>query len=184
LKDPKNQSSSLNQIFSSSSFTLDHSPIWQDTSTTKQCQELESSLPGGQDELAQLTGSRAFERFTANQIMKIYQETPQIYEKTVRISLVSSFLCSILIGSFASVDVADASGMNLMSLDTKQWDDRLLIAAGGNELKMKLGEIDQSGYQMQGCISSWFVNKYRFNAGNIFFSFGLISYIFLNFPYQ
>lgn len=51
-------------------FSIQQSPIWQDSSTTKQCQELED-FAGGAENLAQLTGSKAYERFTGNQIAKV-----------------------------------------------------------------------------------------------------------------
>lgn len=42
---------------------------------------------------------------------------------TERISLISSFACSLFLGDYANVDYADASGMNLMNITTKQWDE-------------------------------------------------------------
>jgi xylulokinase len=48
-----------------------NAPIWQDSSTRPECDELEK-LVGGAQALADLTGSRAYERFTASQIMKVY----------------------------------------------------------------------------------------------------------------
>ncbi|KAF9969700.1 hypothetical protein BGZ73_007816 [Actinomortierella ambigua] len=72
--------------------------------------------------MADLTGSRAFERFTASQILKIAQIAPDAFHHTVRISLVSSFLASLLVGQFASIDIADGSGMNLLNIATKEWD--------------------------------------------------------------
>lgn len=45
-------------------------PTWQDSSTTKECRELEESV-GGPQKLADVTGSRAYERFTASQIAKV-----------------------------------------------------------------------------------------------------------------
>lgn len=51
-------------------FSIQQSPIWQDASTTAECRALEKSV-GGPEALAKLTGSRAYERFTGNQIAKV-----------------------------------------------------------------------------------------------------------------
>lgn len=51
-------------------FSIQNSPIWQDSSTTMECNELEKYI-GGPQTLADLTGSRAYERFTGNQIAKV-----------------------------------------------------------------------------------------------------------------
>ena len=83
-----------------SAFSTPTSPIWQDSSTSIECLELEKSV-GGSNELAQLTGSKAYERFTGSQIRKLYKNEPSVYQKTKRISLVSSFGASLLVGSIA-----------------------------------------------------------------------------------
>ena len=44
-------------------FAISDSPVWMDASTTQYCHDLEEKI-GGMDELAYITGSRAFERFT------------------------------------------------------------------------------------------------------------------------
>lgn len=51
-------------------FAIEQSPIWQDASTTAECRALERSV-GGAEALAKLTGSKAYERFTGNQIAKV-----------------------------------------------------------------------------------------------------------------
>jgi xylulokinase len=40
-----------------------------------------------------LSGSAAYERFTANQILKKKQLQPEVYAKTAHISLISSAMC-------------------------------------------------------------------------------------------
>jgi xylulokinase len=95
-------------------------PIWMDSSTPRECNEIESAL-GGAQALAQLTGSRAFPRFTGPQIRKFAREDPAAYAATTRIHLVSSWLASLLIGAHAPIDHADGSGMNLMDLCTRDW---------------------------------------------------------------
>lgn len=54
----------------SDGFAIDQSPIWQDASTTQECRSLEN-LVGGPQALADLTGSKGYERFTGNQIAKV-----------------------------------------------------------------------------------------------------------------
>ena len=52
-------------------FSISDSPTWQDSSTTEQCKNLEKSI-GGKEILMNLSGSVAYERFTGNQIAKVY----------------------------------------------------------------------------------------------------------------
>ncbi|XP_012929393.1 xylulose kinase isoform X1 [Heterocephalus glaber] len=62
-------------------FSLSDCPVWMDSSTTAQCRQLEATV-GGAQVLSCLTGSRAYERFTGNQIAKIYQQNPEAYSRT------------------------------------------------------------------------------------------------------
>jgi xylulokinase len=95
-------------------------PIWMDSSTSAECAEIEAAV-GGDQALAQRTGSRAFERFTAAQIRKFSKDDPSAYAATDRIHLVSSFLASLLVGHHAPMDPGDGSGTNLMDLAACQW---------------------------------------------------------------
>lgn len=49
-----------------------------------------------------------------------------VYNTTERISLVSSFMASLLVGNYASIDHADGAGMNLMDLKERTWSDAAL----------------------------------------------------------
>jgi xylulokinase len=108
-------------------FSRATSPIWMDTSTTAECLEITDAL-GGPQAVAEMSGSRCFERFSGPQIRKFWKEDPLAYESTSRIHLISSFVASLLIGGDAPVDVCDASGMSLMNLRTSDWDQRALDA--------------------------------------------------------
>ncbi len=140
-------------------FSVPDSPIWMDSSTGKQCAEREKAL-GGAQAVAQLTGSRAYERFTGNQIAKIYQTQPAAYEATERIALVSSFVPSLLVGDYVSIDTSDGSGMNLMNVRTKKWDKAALDCTAPG-LERKLGSI-APGHSVAGKIHGYFVEKYGF----------------------
>lgn len=69
-------------------FSIADSPIWMDSSTGKECAALEKAI-GGAQAVAELSGSRAYERFTGNQIAKIAKNDASAYANTERISLVS-----------------------------------------------------------------------------------------------
>ncbi|KAJ9582738.1 hypothetical protein L9F63_022920, partial [Diploptera punctata] len=120
-------------------FSLNESPIWRDSSTSKQCLELENAV-GGPQKLADITGSRAYERFTGSQIAKIYQTKNLVYNNTERISLISSFACSLLLGDYASIDYSDGSGMNLMDIHEKSWSQDILKAVAP-DVEAKLGSL-------------------------------------------
>ena len=72
---------------------------------------------------------------------------------------------SLFLGSIAPVEVSDASGMNLMNVLTCQWDDRLLEAAGGPELRAKIGPEPAPGGEFLGKISPYWVERWGFNPG-------------------
>jgi xylulokinase len=59
-------------------FSRPLSPIWMDTSTSSQCRAFAAAL-GGDQALATLTGSRAFERFTGPQIRRFFESDPDGY---------------------------------------------------------------------------------------------------------
>ncbi|KAF5383796.1 hypothetical protein D9615_003543 [Tricholomella constricta] len=145
-------------------FSLPTAPIWQDSSTTQECRSLEQFI-GGPQALADLTGSRAYERFTGNQIAKIRRLQPDAYASTSRISLVSSFIPSVFLGRIVAVDISDASGMNLMDVITCKWNDALLEACGGPELRSKLGPEPEIGGTVLGTVSKWWVERYGLKPG-------------------
>lgn len=142
------------------SFSRKTSPIWMDSSTTKQCEEIREKL-GGKQNVIKLTGSDTFERFSGPQIKKFYQENPKDYQNTEKIHLVSSFLASILVGQHAPIDYGDGAGMNLMNIKHRVWDQRALEVTAPN-LKEKLPKLKNSN-KIIGPISDYFVKKYGFS---------------------
>ncbi|XP_039290746.1 xylulose kinase isoform X2 [Nilaparvata lugens] len=144
----------------SSSFSVSNSPVWMDSSTTKHCQRLEAEV-GGPEKLAEITGSKAYERFSGAQIAKIAETKSIAYNNTERISLVSSFLASLFLGSYAPIDYSDGSGMNLLDIRSKEWHENCLKVCGPT-LDDKLGETVASHTDL-GPISDYFVQRFGFD---------------------
>ena len=137
------------------------SPIWMDGSTSEECQEIAAAV-GGDDVVCAKSGSIAIERFTGPQIRRFYKNDAAAYEQTARIHLVSSFLCSVLIGGDAPIDTGDGAGMNLVNIDAWDWDADLLEASAPDLLK-KLPKVAQ-GDTTAGTLNDYFTKKYGFAA--------------------
>ncbi|PWA71953.1 xylulose kinase-2 [Artemisia annua] len=141
-------------------FSTKESPVWMDSSTTQQCRAIEEAV-GGALELSKLTGSRAYERFTGPQIRRIFETQPEVYHDTERISLVSSFVASLLIGEYACIDHTDGAGMNLMDIKERIWSQKVLEATAPG-LEEKLGKLAPA-HAVAGLIAPYFVERFQFN---------------------
>uniref|UniRef100_A0A2M3ZHE4 Xylulose kinase n=1 Tax=Anopheles braziliensis TaxID=58242 RepID=A0A2M3ZHE4_9DIPT len=144
-----------------SAFTIHRTPIWMDATTSLQCEEMETAV-GGRQKMVEITGSKCYERFSGPQIRKIFQNRPDCYRNTERISLVSSFLASIFIGDVAPIDCADGSGMNLLDIRSQDWSELCLNACAPG-LYAKLDKPSPTS-SVIGNIGSFFVKRYNFNA--------------------
>jgi xylulokinase len=145
-------------------FSRPDAPVWLDCSTTGECAAL-TTVIGGPRALAQLTGSRAYERFTAAQIRKFAMTDPQRYAATSRIHLVSSFMASVLCGADAPIDPGDASGMNLMDLERHEWSPRALDATAP-DLARRLPVIRDS-WSIAGSIAPYFRRRFGFGDAKV-----------------
>lgn len=155
-----NSSRSLSEQLSGI-FSRETAPIWMDSSTGRQCREIEDGV-GGQDVLLDLTGNTAFERFSGPQIRKFYQDEADAYADTAEIGLVSSFIASVLAGKRGPVDAGDASGTNLMDIKTRSWSTRALDATAP-DLLGKLAPVTSSGTAV-GPIHKYFADRYGFST--------------------
>ena len=136
------------------------SPIWMDSSTRPQCDEIEETV-GGASAVAELTGSSCFERFTGPQIRKFLQMEKHRYDNTAKIHLVSSFMVSVLAGKHAPIDHGDGAGMNLMDIRKLAWSPAMLRATAP-QLRRKLPKLARSD-TVVGRIGRYFVEKYGFS---------------------
>jgi len=159
LKNLNKDKTIVNQI--KGIFSRETSPVWMDSSTTKECEEIRDQL-GGPESTIQITGSNTFERFSGPQIRKFYKNDYGFYAQTSVIHLVSSFLSSILLGKSAPIDHSDGAGMNLMNIKTKEWDNRALDSTVP-DLKKKLPPLT-SPLSIIGKIAPFFVDRYGFSS--------------------
>jgi xylulokinase len=169
-----NVEKSLVQQLSPKAFAHPFSPNWQDASTQVECDAFDTAL-GGPEQLATLTGSKAHHRFSGPQIMRFKKKFPDRYQQTGRISLVSSFLASVLAGTIAPIDRADVGGMNLFEMEQNEWSQALLKLTSGSKesavaLEKQLGPVQDDAGAPVGEISAYFVNKFRFNPEAVVFS--------------
>ncbi|KAI8324292.1 actin-like ATPase domain-containing protein [Martensiomyces pterosporus] len=146
------------QLESAGAFALCNSPTWEDSSTGKQCRELEKAA-GGAAELARITGSAAFERFTGAQIAKVREAQSEAWSSVARISLVSSFVASLLGGKIAPIDVSDASGTNLLDIQAGKWSKPLCDSIDPN-LRNILGLDVVMADNLVGMLSPYYSAKY------------------------
>jgi len=144
-------------------FSVPASPIWMDSSTGAQCAALEGAL-GGPAAVAALTGSRAYERFTGNQVAKVAAHAPAAWAATERVSLISSAMASVLAGAYAPIDFSDGAGMNVMDLKTREWAPAVLRAwaAAAPGLGAKLGPTAPSHARV-GSVAPYFAAAHGFN---------------------
>ena len=146
-------------------FSRTTSPIWMDSSTTRQCAAIEDAL-GGARALARLTGSRAFERFTGPQIRKFAEDEPDAYAATDRVHLVSSWLASLLAGTHVAIDPGDGSGMNLMDLGDRSNGRRTRVRATAPNLDAKLPPLAES-WTVVGTLSPYWQRRYGLPAARV-----------------
>ena len=138
-------------------FSRRESPVWMDESTGAQCAALARAL-GGADDVARVTGSRPFARFSGPQIKKFAALDAAGYAMTRRIDLVSSFLASLLLGAPAPLDPGDAAGMNLMDIRTRRWSPAALDATAP-ALAQRLPEIKDSSARI-GVLARYWRERY------------------------
>ena len=158
----------LDALLSEHCFAVLDCPIWADSSSQAEADMLEREI--SPEHLAATTGSRAYARFTGVQIAALGRRRPDaLWQRTRRISLVSSFVTSVLIGRAAPIDESDAGGTNLFDLSTRHWSPNALSAVsmignggdgpeGAQRLRELLGPVAKS-HQVVGSASAYLCSR-------------------------
>ncbi|CAM9776814.1 unnamed protein product [Ectocarpus sp. 8 AP-2014] len=97
---------------------------------------------------------------------QIHRERPEAYDNTERISLVCSFLASVLAGRYAEIETSDGSGMNLMHIREKRWVEEALEATAPG-LRSRLGgdEAIVDSHLVVGSVSGYLCRRFGVTFG-------------------
>jgi xylulokinase len=104
-------------------FASPYAPNWQDSTTTKQCRDMEAAIGGTQSDkepsvvMANVAGSSAHERFSGPQLKKVYQQKKDVFDQTDRVCVLSAFLTTLLCadGEVKAVDEVWATTPSVLS---------------------------------------------------------------------
>lgn len=176
-------------------FALQHTPTQLNTFSDTHSLLLQQSLS-----TASINGAHAFLSLTgvpitstiATQIMKVREMLPDVWAHTGYIILASSFLSSLLAGSWMSMGEADAIESGLWSYMSRRWEECIVCVVAGSpsskgtigmviaeapparwlggeaaHLELMLGDVDYAGYRGRkaSLISNYFVERYGLSRG-------------------
>lgn len=106
---------------------LRRSIIWCDQRSAYECEQITSLI--GKARLVEITANPALTGFTASKIMWVKNNEPQIFEKVKKILLPKDYIRFKLTGEYAT-EVSDASGMQLMNIQKREWSNEVLDKLG------------------------------------------------------
>lgn len=169
----------IHSQITSQSFSVQNSPISQDTSAHTHALALEAAL-GGPDLMAARVGTCAHPSLIAAQLLRVREAWPDVWARTGRVQTASSFLASLLCSTLVGMGEAEASSTGLWVHAPTQagtsagshWDEGVMEIVGGNRDEGRriwtwLGDVDISGGRRRiGNISRYLVERYGFDPGS------------------
>lgn len=156
-------------------FSLPNSNVAQDMSAHTHALALEAAL-GGAEHMAARVGICAQSSLIAAQLLRVREAWPDIWRSTGRVQIASSFLASLITGTFVGMGEAEASSTGLWVHSTtpgtpSHWDEGVMEIVGGNQDEGRriwswLGDVDTSGGRRRiGNVSRYLVERYGFDPG-------------------
>ena len=135
--------------------------IWKNSSTQAACDRFATFVPGGNAEIAELTGAIPTRRFFGPAIDHIINKERGHYDDTTHITLGCGLLTGLFLGKIGPLEQGDAAGGNLMNIRERTWERRLVDAIDG-DLFDKLPEIVDAN-ELLGNVSEYLVQRYGFS---------------------
>ncbi len=143
----------------------DRAPIWMSSNTEIEAEELRAAL-GGREGVTARSGSDSPLRFSGAVLRRVAKRFPDIYMRTYRFHLISSFLSGVLSGDpEAPIDWGNGSGTSLMDWSGRRWDPQLIAAAasglpgGAKALASRLPPLAHP-LTVVGRAAAYFVERY------------------------
>lgn len=97
--------------------------IWCDQRTERECEYITEVI--GKERLISITGNPALTGFTLSKLLWIRNNEHDNYKKIKKVLLPKDYIRYRLTGVFAT-EVSDASGMQMLDINTRNWSDELL----------------------------------------------------------
>jgi xylulokinase len=101
--------------------------LWNDTRTTKQCQEIYDVV--GRERLLEVTKNPALEGFTLPKILWVKENEPEIFQRAKLFVLPKDYLRYRLTGNI-HMEYSDAAGTLLLNVAEREWSNEVLDAFG------------------------------------------------------
>ncbi|WP_419956374.1 xylulokinase [Neobacillus niacini] len=101
--------------------------LWNDTRTTKQCQEIYNVI--GRERLLEVTKNPALEGFTLPKILWVKENEPEIFQRANVFVLPKDYLRYRLTGNI-HMEYSDAAGTLLLNVAEREWSGEVLDAFG------------------------------------------------------
>jgi xylulokinase len=101
--------------------------LWNDTRTTKQCQEIYNVV--GRERLLEITKNPALEGFTLPKILWVKENEPEIFEHASAFLLPKDYLRYRMTGNI-QMEYSDAAGTLLLNVAKREWSQEVLELFG------------------------------------------------------
>lgn len=164
----------LHSQLTSQCFSIPNVPVAQDTSAHTHALAIEAAL-GGPDHMAARVGTCAQSSLAAAQLLRVREAWPDVWARTGRVQVASSFLCSMMCGSWVGMNEAEACATGMWVHGTNggqgHWDEGVLEIIGGNReegrrIRTWLADVDLSGGSRRiGMVGRYMVDRYGFDPG-------------------
>ena len=107
--------------------SLRNAIIWADMRASEQEMKLSNAI--APERLYRIVGHKLSCSYSLEKLMWVRDNEPEVFEKTYKMLQAKDYIVHKLTGEFVT-DYSDASGANALDLNTMQWSDEILDAAG------------------------------------------------------